>query len=81
MIISSNPFPSKKFSNILKREGIDTVKKIIVGETLTLIYMARKYGVACVHVSGVKKKLPFATFPSKKTKKTLRILNKLKNTT
>lgn len=75
-VISLNPgysFGAIEFANTLIDEGFD-LDKVTVCETASLLYATRKYLPNRVYCEGVKKKMPFAAFPGKKTEEALEVL-------
>ena len=62
-----------EFLNAIRAKGC--TKDVVIGETQTLIYSARKTGPAEVHVYGVKKKVAISAFPGNRMGDVLRLLN------
>lgn len=76
-IIVLNPeytLGSVEVAHTLSEEGVD-MDKVTVGATNCLIYYTRRYLPNRVWCLAVKHKMPFATFPAKKTMETVKFLN------
>lgn len=67
---------SVEVANILIEEGVN-LDKVTIGATNSLVYATRKYLPNRVWCGTVKAKMPFATFPAKKTMETIEFLNQI----
>lgn len=72
IVFHTGNFASLRLATELKKRG----KKNVLCETSLLIYSCRKTGPGSVFVDGLKRKLPTAAFPAKKTDKILKVLRR-----
>ncbi|OGV96910.1 hypothetical protein A2W24_03855 [Microgenomates group bacterium RBG_16_45_19] len=70
IVFNTGNFASLRLGHKLRKIG----KKNVLAETSILIYSSRITGPTSVFVDGLKRKLPIAAFPSKKTKEVLEVL-------
>ncbi len=72
IVFHTGNFASLRLATELKKRG----KKNVLCETSLLLYSCRKTGPSSVFVDGLKRKLPTAAFPAKKTDDILEVLRK-----
>jgi opine dehydrogenase len=68
-----------EFGKRLREKGVDIDNEVILGETMSLLYATRKFffkneNIYRVWVMAIKAIMPFSTFPSKNTSKTINII-------
>ena len=73
IVFNTGSFASLRLAKELKKKG----KKNLLCETSILIYSCRITGPSSVFVDGLKRKLPIATFPAKRTEDVLGVLREV----